>query len=137
MIVYKIPIICCRDIYFYRSRISYHISIQSSVRVFYESEDTPSSSSENVQADSLMDKVGRPSTSGTSRRTRAKTNGDKTIRINDNTCAACKKNYENDVNGEAWIQCLVCKQWYHEKCQGLRSYRKDFICQSCTNEDSD
>ncbi|PSN30950.1 hypothetical protein C0J52_23592 [Blattella germanica] len=86
------------------------------MEIFYESEDTPSSSSENVQADSLMDKVGRPSTSGTSRRTRAKT-----IRINDNTCAACKKNYENYVNGEAWIQCLVCKQWYHEKCQGLRS----------------
>ena len=30
-----------------------------------------------------------------------------------NTCAFCKKAYKR---GEEWLECPICKLWFHEKC---------------------
>ena len=31
----------------------------------------------------------------------------------DDKCAKCQGNY---IEGEEWLRCLVCQQWYHEDC---------------------
>ena len=34
--------------------------------------------------------------------------------VNDNTCGHCFENYV--TVGSEWLECPLCKQWFHEKC---------------------
>lgn len=52
-----------------------------------------------------------------------------------NVCQSCNKHFKDDAAGESWIQCLSCKDWFHELCQGLMRYEPDFQCRGCREED--
>ncbi|KAE8747916.1 hypothetical protein FOCC_FOCC005305 [Frankliniella occidentalis] len=46
-------------------------------------------------------------------------------------CGLCNGSFQNDFNGEQWIQCKVCKTWFHMKCLRLQDYNPDFVCEEC------
>lgn len=66
-----------------------------------------------------------PSTSGVAQKNK-----------NNDICQSCQGSFVNDKNGESWIQCVKCYSWYHEICQGLKRYRRNFECLGCI-DDSD
>ena len=39
--------------------------------------------------------------------------GHKTSSVGENTCTFCNKVYKRD---EDWLQCPICKLWFHEEC---------------------
>jgi hypothetical protein len=58
---------------------------------------------------------------------------------NDNTpCAICHVRFRDDVrdkNGRHWIECVSCKQWFHNACQGVEeSCTSAFTCIACDND---
>lgn len=46
-------------------------------------------------------------------------------------CSVCKKKFSADSNGQVWIQCRICQEWSHLKCQKLKDYKADFTCKKC------
>ena len=55
-------------------------------------------------------------------------------REEDNTlCGTCQKSFQRDFDGEAWIQCTACTDWYHISCQEKEEsfYDPAFICDEC------
>lgn len=43
-------------------------------------------------------------------------------------CRTCGGLFSDDRSGECWIQCMRCRSWFHEFCQGVKRYRRDFKC---------
>ena len=39
--------------------------------------------------------------------------GHKENEVDDNTCSYCLKKYHK---GEEWMECPVCRKWFHENC---------------------
>jgi hypothetical protein len=33
-------------------------------------------------------------------------------------CTYCKGKFSDDVQGEIWVQCVMCEDWCHEECAG-------------------
>jgi len=50
-------------------------------------------------------------------------------RTEDVICAYCKGKFSDDVQGEIWVQCVMCEDWCHEECAGAD--RDKFICDYC------
>lgn len=47
----------------------------------------------------------------------------------DATCAYCSGKFSDDVQGEQWVQCTICEDWYHADCAG--AYSQQFVCDFC------
>ena len=47
------------------------------------------------------------------------------------TCRTCGGLFAEDKSGECWIQCMSCRYWFHELCQGVKRYRRNFKCSDC------
>lgn len=62
----------------------------------------------------------------------------KKIKYNDDqdVCGECGNIWEEETEeSETWIECKICKQWYHAACIGLEQEELedigDYICESC------
>lgn len=49
-------------------------------------------------------------------------------------CGSCSRKFSEDQHGQNWIYCTECREWFHEKCQGLSSYQWNFKCLGCNFE---
>ncbi|XP_034255343.1 uncharacterized protein LOC117653647 [Thrips palmi] len=49
-------------------------------------------------------------------------------------CGVCEKSFQQDFNGEQWIQCSGkdCNTWFHMKCVKVAKYIATFRCEWCT-----
>lgn len=49
-------------------------------------------------------------------------------------CGKCGKSFQQDFNGEQWIQCSdkACNAWFHMKCVSITKYVATFRCEDCT-----
>jgi hypothetical protein len=59
-------------------------------------------------------------------------NGDQT---EDVICTYCKVKFSEDVQGEIWVQCVMCEDWCHEECAGVD--QDEFICDYCLYDQQD
>lgn len=46
-------------------------------------------------------------------------------------CGVCNRSFRRDSNGEQWIQCLDCKEWFHMSCVNQTVYDPEFKCEDC------
>jgi hypothetical protein len=44
-------------------------------------------------------------------------------------CTYCKGKFSDDVQGEIWVQCIMCEGWCHEECAGADNDK--CICDYC------
>lgn len=50
----------------------------------------------------------------------------------DPPCAKCHRLYSKSKGNEGWVQCRLCKKWFHESCTGLSDDELGrFLCSSC------
>ena len=54
----------------------------------------------------------------------------------DVTCVNCFDSYLESKENEDWIQCIVCKNWFHLNCVNSPPTGR-FICLNCDSDDSD
>ena len=50
-------------------------------------------------------------------------------RCDDDICGVCEGNFYEDEENEGWIQCQICKKWYHDVCAGV--YGKSVVSFAC------
>lgn len=46
-------------------------------------------------------------------------------------CGICNKSFQKDFNGERWIKCINCGQWFHFDCVDNADNVSDFYCSQC------
>lgn len=51
--------------------------------------------------------------------------------LDEDKCGVCSKAFRQDANGEQWIQCLACKEWFHMGCVKQTVYDPKFKCDEC------
>jgi formylmethanofuran dehydrogenase subunit E len=50
----------------------------------------------------------------------------------DAVCPSCGESYSSTTKISDWLQCIKCKQWWHEECTDDLD-ETEFICDRCTN----
>jgi hypothetical protein len=53
----------------------------------------------------------------------------------DVVCTYGKGKFSDAVQGEIWVQCVVCEGWCHEECAG--AHKNKFICDCCLLDKQD
>lgn len=55
--------------------------------------------------------------------------------VNLEVCGVCG-NLEEDEGVQDWIECELCKQWFHQDCIGINLDSNDFLCSDdCVEKD--
>ena len=55
----------------------------------------------------------------------------------DDVMCVCGKTFQDDAacrNGAKWVQCMMCKKWFHAHCQ-VNGYDRKFECDDCYFDD--
>lgn len=96
-----------------------------------ESQNAPSVSNKKMRMEVQKNKRTKTKPSTPKRRSEREHKRKKKLETSDEwACLICSEKFSESVEGEGWVQCLVCEEWAHDKCVTLKQ-SNTYVCDEC------